>query len=182
MTHLTPNDYKVQPWANGRGQTVELLRLEQDGVLHLRLSMATVGEDGPFSIFPGIDRNLTVISGPGFNLVGDGLALTCAPLAPVAFPGDIAVVATGTHNQPSDDFNVMTGRHLPRPTVTVEHDTTLPKGGTLYLFALGPASVNGSPIAHHDLIITDAPARIIAAAGMIVVRVISYDGRMAHPT
>ena len=80
MKHLTPADYRTQPWANGRGQTVELLRLERDGVLHLRLSMATVAEDGPFSIFPGIDRNLTVISGPGFDLRGDGLALTCAPL------------------------------------------------------------------------------------------------------
>ncbi len=181
MKHLTPADYRVQPWANGRGQTVELLRLEQDGVLALRLSMATVAEDGPFSIFPGIDRNLTVISGPGFDLRGDGLALTCAPLMPVAFPGDVQVQATGTHNQPSDDFNVMTARHLPRPIVTVEHDATLPAGGTLYLFALGTASVNDRPMARHDLIIADGPAHI-SGAGVIVVRVSSLDGQIAHPT
>lgn len=181
MKHLTPADYRTQPWANGRGQTVELLRLEQDGVLHLRLSMATVAEDGPFSIFPGIDRNLTVISGPGFDLRGEGLTLTCAPLMPVAFPGDVQVQATGTRNQPSDDFNVMTARHLPRPVVTVAHDTTLPAGGTLLVFALGIASVNNTPMMRHDLISTDGPAHI-SGSGVIVVRVGCHDGQIAHPT
>ncbi|MES2665284.1 MAG: HutD family protein [Pseudomonadota bacterium] len=182
MKHLTSADYKVQPWANGRGQTVELLRLEQDGALQLRLSMATVAEDGAFSIFPGIERNLTVISGPGFDLQGDGLHLTCAPLAPVAFAGDVAVSATGTNNQPSDDFNVMTARHLPRPQVTVVRGpATLPAGGRLYLFALGAAVVNETALSRHDLVMTDGPARIVTPSDVIVVRVAGQDGQIAHP-
>ena len=72
MRHLTPSDYVAMPWANGRGQTVEMLReVGPDGGLLLRLSMASVVEDGPFSIFPGVERNLTVISGPGFDLLGE---------------------------------------------------------------------------------------------------------------
>ena len=75
IRHLTPAGYRRQPWANGRGVTVELARADGPDGLIWRLSMATVAEDGPFSLFPGIERNLTVISGPGFHLRGDGIAL-----------------------------------------------------------------------------------------------------------
>ncbi len=50
----------------GAAQTVEMLRMERDGAVLLRLSRAAVVEDGDFRLFAGIDRNLTVISGPGF--------------------------------------------------------------------------------------------------------------------
>lgn len=160
MIHLRPSDYTRQPWKNGKGTTTELWRLERDGALLIRLSRAAVVEDGPFSIFPGVERNLTVLAGPGFRLTGDGVDLTCAPLVPVAFPGDVAVTATGTGAGPSEDFNVMTARSLPRPEVTVETDGTLPKGGLLALYALGPAQVNGAAMAEGDLILTEAEARL----------------------
>lgn len=39
--HLTAANYLVMPWANGLGQTVEMLRREDDeGELLWRLSMA----------------------------------------------------------------------------------------------------------------------------------------------
>jgi uncharacterized protein len=82
MIHLTLADYSQQPWKNGRGETVELWRLDVSGVLLARLSRASVVEDGPFSLFPGVERNLTVLSGPGFRLVGDGVDLRCDPLVP----------------------------------------------------------------------------------------------------
>ena len=160
MIHLRPPDYTVQPWKNGKGTTTELWRMERDGVLLIRLSRASVVEDGPFSIFPGVERNLTVLTGPGFRLTGPGVDLTCAPLVPVAFPGDVAVTATGTGAGPSEDFNVMTARSLPLPQVTVETDTTLPAGGVLALHALGPAAVNGAVMAAGDLILTEAGARL----------------------
>ena len=93
MRHLTTADYLTMPWANGRGTTVELLREDGPEGLLFRLSMASVIEDGPFSILPGIERNLTVLSGPGFRLQGAGLSLICAPLVPVSFPGDLAARA-----------------------------------------------------------------------------------------
>jgi uncharacterized protein len=110
LIHLCPADYARQPWKNGRGCTTELWRLESEGRLLVRLSRAAVVEDGPFSVFPGIERNLTVLSGPGFRLTGGGHDFRCAPLEPVAFPGDVALEATETLGMPSDDFNVMTAR------------------------------------------------------------------------
>lgn len=169
MKHLTLADYAHQPWKNGKGVTVELARAEARGALLWRLSMATVAEDGPFSIFPGIERNLTVISGPGFRLVGDGLSLDCAPGVPVAFPGDVALSAQGTAQGRSEDFNVMTARHLPRPSVTVtQGPVDLPGGLLQAVFALGPGSANQKALARHDLILSDQPIR--AEGHFIVVR------------
>ena len=170
MRHLTPADYTSQPWKNGRGTTTELWRLERDGQLLVRLSRAAVVEDGPFSLFPGIERNLTVLSGPGFRLTGAGIDLCCVPLVPVAFPGDVEVFASETNDAQSDDFNVMTARSLPRPQVIVAQNVSLPAGGTLALYALGPCQVNGHDMNPEDLILTDGPARIECDWPVIAVR------------
>lgn len=150
IRHLTRADYRVMPWANGRGQTVEMIRVDGPGGMLWRLSMASVVEEGPFSVFPGIERNLTVLSGPGFDLVGPGVALRADPLMPVAFSGDIDLRAAGVTG-PSEDFNVMTARSLPRPEVAVLPPGPVAAGGTLCLLALGA----GGPMVRHDLIVTD---------------------------
>lgn len=171
MRHLSQADYTRQPWKNGKGVTVELARAERDGAILWRLSMATVAEDGPFSLFPGIDRNLTVISGPGFRLTGDGIALDCLPFRPVAFPGDVAVAASGTAAGASEDFNVMTSRHLPRPEVRLLQDEQgAPAGGRLALFALDALTVAGRTLAPHDLILTDAALPPISGGPALLVR------------
>jgi len=119
MRHiLGPEDFRLMPWANGKGVTTELAREERDGRMLWRLSRASVVEDGPFSIFPGIERNLTVLTGPGFDLTGEGISLRARPMAPLAFPGDVPVTASAV-SAPSDDFNVMTDRALQRPRVEV---------------------------------------------------------------
>jgi uncharacterized protein len=161
IQHLTPADYTTMPWANGRGQTVELIRQDgPDGALLWRLSMASVVEDGPFSIFPGVERNLTVISGPGFDLVGK-TRLTAAPLMPVGFPGDVPIGATGV-TAPSNDFNVLTARSLPLPNVQVLRggDIAPPTAGLVAVFALEPAIVAGHILGKHDLIITNEKAHL----------------------
>jgi environmental stress-induced protein Ves len=150
MRHLTPADYRRMPWANGRGVTVEMARADGPEGLLWRLSMARVDEDGPFSIFPGVERNLTVISGPGFDLRG-ALSLRADPLVPVAFPGDVALSAQGVA-APCEDVNVMTVRTLPRPVVTVERaGGVLDGGGLLCLLALAPARVNATDLGRLDL-------------------------------
>jgi environmental stress-induced protein Ves len=170
MIHLTSADYTRQPWKNGRGVTTELWRLERDGRLLVRLSRAAVVEDGPFSLFPGIERSLTVLSGPGFRLTGPGLDLRCEPLVPVAFPGDVPVTATETNGQQSDDFNVMTARSLPGPQVALARNDSLPAGGTLALYALGPCLMNGKAVNRDDLILTEGPARLQGDWPVIAVR------------
>jgi uncharacterized protein len=160
IRHLTPADYREMPWANGKGVTVEMLRVEGASGLLYRLSRASVVENGDFSVFPGIDRNLTVISGPGFDLETDTLRLQARPLIPLAFAGDIAIRATRV-TAPSDDFNVMTARALKRPEVTVHAaPTQLPAGGTLALFALQAGFVNETAVGPYDLIVTDEATRI----------------------
>jgi uncharacterized protein len=172
MIHLTPADYRTQPWKNGRGTTIELLHLvdPSTGATLLRLSRASVVEDGPFSLFPGIERNLTVLTGPGFRLTGPGLNLRCDPLVPVAFPGDVEVRAVETNNQPSDDFNVMTARHLKRPEVSVVQNRHLPVGGRLALYALGKCKVNGESVARGDLLLMTEPAHLSGDGSVISVR------------
>ena len=169
MIHLTPADYTRQPWKNGRGTTTELLHLvdPSTGGTLLRLSRASVVEDGPFSLFPGIERTLTVLTGPGFRLTGPGINLRCDPLVPVAFPGDVEIRAVETNNQPSDDFNVMTARQLPRPEVAVVQSQTLPDGGRLALYALGLCIVNGEATAAGDLLLMTEPAHL-SGDGLVI--------------
>lgn len=136
IRHLSPKDFRTMPWANGKGVTVELARADRDGQMQWRLSRASVVENGEFSIFPGVERNLTVLTGPGFDLVGSGVHLAARPFGPVAFAGDIALRAEGV-TAPSDDFNVMTARSLPRPEVRVlraPQRVTPPQGALIALY------------------------------------------------
>ncbi len=150
--HLTARDFKVMPWANGRGQTTEMWRQDRDGQMLWRLSMAAVVEDGPFSIFPGVERNLTVISGPGFDLTG-AVSLRADPLKPVEFAGDVPVAAKGV-TALCEDFNVMVRRGAMRAEVGVVDGGEL-TGGMVALFALGPVVVWGIAVARHEVILTD---------------------------
>ena len=171
IKHLTQADYKTMPWANGKGTTVEMLKLEQNGHLLWRLSRASVVENGDFSLFPGIERNLTVISGPGFDLLGEGLYLNAKPLIPVGFAGDTPIRAEAVA-APSDDFNVMTARHLPRPDVAVITGAAQLRGGDMMaVFALTAARVNGFTLAAYDLLLTDEPASL--SGQVIAVRLFS---------
>ncbi len=73
MKHIRAADYFRMPWKNGRGYTDQIAiepigaNSSSDG-FDWRLSAATVSEDGPFSIFEGCDRWLTVIEGNGLKL------------------------------------------------------------------------------------------------------------------
>jgi environmental stress-induced protein Ves len=76
-----PRDYREQPWKNGLGVTLELLRAphpSQDAsAFAYRVSCAKVAESGPFSVFPGIERAITVLDGKGFCLtLSDGAEVT----------------------------------------------------------------------------------------------------------
>lgn len=164
--HLTAGDFKVMPWANGRGETTEMFRMDRDGALLWRISRAAVVEDGPFSLFPGVDRSLTVISGPGFDLVGAG-AFRADPLIPVAFSGDLALQAQGVTAR-CDDFNVMVRRGAVRAEVAVlEAGET---AGGVALFALDPVRVGRIVMQPHDLVLADEPLTFQGRA--IVVRLI----------
>ena len=77
MAKLLRNaDHRRMPWKNGGGETVEVIVHPEGASLSdfgWRVSMATVASDGPFSVFPGIDRTLAVLSGEGMDLSIEGL-------------------------------------------------------------------------------------------------------------
>ncbi|KRB59399.1 HutD-family protein [Rhizobium sp. Root708] len=111
---LKASSYRRMPWKNGGGETVEIAVSPPDAALSdfdWRVSMATVATDGPFSIFVGIDRTLSILEGAGMALAIDGaeprvLTTTSEPLS---FPADVAVSAT-LPGGPITDLNVMTRR------------------------------------------------------------------------
>ena len=167
MIHLTQADYRIQPWANGRGQTVELARADDAQGMVWRLSVAAVVEDGPFSRFPGIQRSLTVIRGPGFGLRGPGIALQALPLMPVAFSGD-AEVASHDVTAPSEDFNVMLRASLPAPEVGLVAGD-LRAEGLLALYAVEAARVSDRTMQRGDLILTRGSVQV-AGGPVLAVR------------
>lgn len=75
-------------WKNGGGQTRELLRLPGPDEWRLRLSVADIATDGPFSAFPGVRRWFAVIEGEGVVLGFPGGERTLRPGdAPLCFDG-----------------------------------------------------------------------------------------------
>lgn len=91
---LPPGGGRTVRWKNGRGSTRELWvwppgsSFEQ-GDFDWRVSIAGVGEDGPFSSFPEHQRLLSISSGPGLELDHGSAAprARLRPLEPYRFDG-----------------------------------------------------------------------------------------------
>lgn len=99
---------RSQAWKNGGGTTRELLAWPSATDWRVRLSVAEVEADGPFSRFDGVQRCFAVLSGAGVRLVVDGQAHELTPAGdPLAFDGgaDTQCTLLGGATQ---DFNLMT--------------------------------------------------------------------------
>ncbi len=101
------------PWKNGGGTTAEVAAFPEGSgfdTFGWRISMADVASDGPFSVFPGIDRTLIVVEGDGIELEVEGIAYRLDKDAPkLSFSGDD--ITTGRlQTGPIRDMNVMTRR------------------------------------------------------------------------
>lgn len=113
MRILRNADHKRMPWKNGGGVTVEIaispINAPVDN-FDWRISTATVANDGPFSIFPDIDRTLSVLEGNGIVLDVEGAETTLKrETAPFAFAADASSGARLIEG-PITDLNVMTRR------------------------------------------------------------------------
>ena len=115
MKHLSAADYRRVAWKNGAGETAEIAVFPPGAGLDdfiWRISMATVSDDGAFSIFPGIDRSISVIEGAGFVLrTGEMEQLLRSGDAPLQFAGDVATTARLIAG-PVIDLNVMSRRDV----------------------------------------------------------------------
>jgi len=122
MDVIRAANYRIMPWKNGGGSTTEIAIYPPESELdafYWRVSMATVGSDGPFSLFPHIDRTLTVLEGAGIDLfIGTDTPVTLTPDSPpFDFPGDVPTVATLLAGE-IRDFNVMSHRDHSAHSVT----------------------------------------------------------------
>ena len=83
------------PWKNGGGITTEIARGGQcsnTGNWGWRISIAVVATDGPFSIFEGINRTISVIEGSGMDLYyQDGRQIALDLFEVVKFSGGITL-------------------------------------------------------------------------------------------
>lgn len=83
-------DVKPQPWKNGGGVTRELLAWPTPSEWLVRISVADIEVDGPFSAFPGIKRTITVLSGVGIWLAAPVDVELRRKHPPFTFSGEIA--------------------------------------------------------------------------------------------
>jgi uncharacterized protein len=97
----------AQPWRNGGGSTQELLAWPAADTWHLRISVAHIEHDGPFSAYPGVERWFAVIHGDGVTLQFAETAIVqrvCDP--PLHFDGDAAPGCALLHGA-TQDLNLM---------------------------------------------------------------------------
>ncbi len=106
MRIILISDLPPVPWKNGGGVTREMALCTDDNGLIWRLSFADVAAAGPFSIFPGLARVLTVVEGEGLLLRHQGGVIEARRAIPVRFSGDIAIDCDLVEG-PVRDFNLI---------------------------------------------------------------------------
>ena len=100
-------DTAPQPWRNGGGSTRELLAWPSATPWQLRLSVADIAADGPFSVFAGVQRWFAVLQGAGVALTIDGHThRQLLGYAPLCFDG-AASTDCRLLDGPTQDLNLM---------------------------------------------------------------------------
>jgi environmental stress-induced protein Ves len=161
MRILRARDRVASPWKNGGGTTTEVARFPPGSDLEnfgWRVSIAKVERGGPFSLFPGIDRQLALLEGRlSLTIAGRAVELS-ADVEPVSFPGDVATEAAILEG-PVTDLNVMTRRgaftaRMTRRRGAIVFDAS---DATTIAFPLVPLAVPGEeiPLAMGDAIFVE---------------------------
>ena len=115
-------EHRAMPWANGFGTSYEVASdRNADGEWTWRVAIAPVVIDGPFSVMPGVDRQLVVINGEGMTLSIDGEIVECPPGRVVRFSGDSVTIAQLVDG-PVVDLGLMTVRGLVTGSMVVVGD------------------------------------------------------------
>lgn len=70
LSLLSPFDYQRTRWKNDGGWTTEIARSADNSScgFRWRISIAEIERDGPFSAFPGVERDLLLLEGSGIEL------------------------------------------------------------------------------------------------------------------
>jgi environmental stress-induced protein Ves len=163
---------RVMPWKNGGGTTTEIAVFPEGASLSefdWRVSTAHVGQNGPFSSFPGTDRTLAVLAGGGIRLAfADGETVTLDRNAePFAFDADRAVTGLLVAG-PIDDLNIMSRRgrwrHEVRRLAAGAHVFAFDAGLLVLVARLGGWAVrstsDATSLAADDSVIFGGPEKV----------------------
>ncbi|CAN5160198.1 hypothetical protein BH09PSE1_BH09PSE1_26980 [soil metagenome] len=159
-TILPAADRVATPWKNGGGVTREIAASPSGAGLDdfdWRVSMAEVREAGAFSLFPDVDRVLTVLEGTlGLTFAGEKPTFLDPTSEPFAFPGDrpchgLPVVGSVL------DLNVMCRHSRFHSRVDRVADATWrPSGEAAILIALEPLAVGAETLNRFDALLFTA--------------------------
>jgi environmental stress-induced protein Ves len=132
---LRASGYRRMRWKNGAGWTSEILKVHHSAERDTndwawRLSIAEIEADAPFSAFPGVDRELVLLSGNGLRLnFDDGESHELLPPHDkLRFAGERAAFGELVDG-PTRDFNLMWKRDA-----VDAHLWRRPLVGTMVLF------------------------------------------------
>lgn len=131
IQRFTFGELPVTRWKNGGGATREVVNWPAGAGLDnfdWRVSIASITASGPFSLFPGVDRQIMLLEGDGVRLASDAFDhRLVSPLEPFAFRGDGTVECT-LLGGPSVDFNLMSRRARGTAELRVlDEATSLPR-------------------------------------------------------
>ena len=117
LHRIPPSSHRRTRWKNDGGWTTEIARSGEDD-FRWRISIAEIESDGPFSSFPGIERDLLLLEGNGIELDIDDAPprRLVQRFERVQFAGE-AKVDCRLVAGPTRDFNVMTRRDAVRADV-----------------------------------------------------------------
>lgn len=98
------------PWKNGGGTTRDLLVWPDAAAWQLRISVAAIERDGPFSDFAGIERRFAVVEGAGVALqLGSERREVRRGAPPLRFDGALAPMCW-LLDGPTRDLNLLVPR------------------------------------------------------------------------
>jgi uncharacterized protein len=134
MNSVRLADCAFVPWRNGGGRTRELLAWPRAEDWQVRVSVAEIAADGPFSAFPGMDRAFAVLDGAGVVLSLPGGDIHLGPRdRAVHFDGAAAPMCRLVDG-PTRDLNLMVRSGFGRALMQRHATASAPWRG---LFAAG---------------------------------------------
>ena len=138
MEYFDMRKMSVNLWRNAAGETREICTFppaKRD--FYWRASIASIAANGEFSLFPGMERIVTLLEGGEMFLESeDRVNHTVKPLQPIAFAAEQVVKAKLTAGQTLMDFNIMTRLDVCKAKVRIakrKFPTFGPRGGGAFV-------------------------------------------------
>ncbi|WP_406009536.1 HutD family protein [Streptomyces sp. NBC_00637] len=158
-------------WKNGGGVTREIVCSPAGAGMAAftwRVSLAEVAASGPFSVFPYVERTLTLVEGAGMDLtVGGRRRLVDTRHVPRDLPGDEPTDCR-LLDGPVVNLNVMWRRGTSAPTVAVVRGRIGLRAAHALIVALdedGTAVGDGVWLARHDALLLTGEDALVHAHG-----------------